>query len=136
MDYSSQPILRLKTRAQFSTYRINGKSTKGIAMMQDLILDLGKLKFTMRYGIFDTDDYDNRQYAYENDVWLAYSLPAYAGSGVRKIIIAQYKINRHVSCWIRYAHMRYRDQESIGNSLDRIEGSLKNDIKAQVVVRF
>jgi hypothetical protein len=136
MDYSSHARLRLKTRAQFSTYKINGKLTKGLALMQDLIFDLGKLKFTMRYGLFDTEDYDNRQYAYENDVWLAYSLPAYAGSGVRKIIIAQYKINKHVSCWIRYAHMRYRDQESIGNSLDRIEGNVKNDVKAQVVVRF
>lgn len=136
MDYSSHPLLRLKSRAQFSTYVINKSYTQGFALMQDLILSIGKLKFTMRYGLFDTEDYDNRQYVYENDVWLAYSLPAYAGSGVRKIIILQYKINRHISCWVRYAHMRYRDQESIGTSVDRIEGNLKNDIKAQVVIRL
>jgi hypothetical protein len=136
VDYSSHPMLRLKSRVQFSTYAINKKSTQGIALMQDLIFDAAKFKITMRYGLFDTEDYDNRQYAYENDVWLAYSLPAYNGSGVRKIIIVQYKINKHLGLWIRYAHMRYRNQEFIGTAIDRIEGNIKNDIKAQVVVRF
>jgi hypothetical protein len=135
-DYSSHAMLRMKSRAQFSNYSINRKTAKGFALMQDLIVDFGKLKITTRYGLFDTEDYDNRQYVYENDVWLAYSMPAYAGSGVRKIVIIEYKINKYVGVWIRYAHMRYQNQETIGSTVDRIDGNIKNDIKAQVVVRF
>lgn len=135
-DYSSHAMLRMKSRAQFSNYAINKKTSKGFALMQDLIVDFGKLKITIRYGLFETGDYDNRQYVYENDVWLAYSMPAYAGSGVRKIAIIEYKINQYIGIWVRYAHMRYRNQETIGATVDRIDGNIKNDIKAQVVVRF
>lgn len=136
VDYSPHQMLRFKSRAQRSSYRINEKRTHGFALMQDLILDVGKLKFTLRYALFETEDYDNRQYAYENDVWLAYSLPAYYGSGVRKMAIIEYKINKHVSFWIRYGHIRYRNQSFIGTSMDRIAGDKKNDVKAQIVVRF
>ncbi len=136
IDLSSHPMLRLKSRAQLSTYSIDRTTTSGFALMQDIIVDVGKLKFTMRYGIFESEDYDNRQYAYENDVWLAYSLPAYSGSGVRKMVILEYKITKQVACWIRFAQTRYRGQESIGTGVDRIEGDTKTDLKAQVVVRF
>jgi hypothetical protein len=135
-DYSPHQMLRLKSRAQFSTYNINGKTTEGFAMMYDLICNIGKLKISMRYALFETEDYDNRQYAYENDVWLAFSLPAYDGSGIRKIIVCSYKLNKHVNLSIRYAHTRYQNKESIGTSVDQIEGDTKNDIKAQLVIRF
>jgi hypothetical protein len=97
---------------------------------------VSKIKFTARYALFETEDYDNRQYAYENDVFLAYSLPAYFGSGIRKMIMIQYKVNRHISFWIRYAHTRYRNQESIGTGVDGIDGDKKNDIKFQTLIRF
>jgi hypothetical protein len=136
VDYSPHKMLRFKSRAQRSSYSINEKTTLGFALMQDMILDVGKLKITLRYALFETEDYDNRQYAYENDVWLAYTLPAYYGSGVRKMVMIEYKMNKHFSFWIRYAHIRYRNQTFIGTSIDRIEGDNKNDVKAQLVVRF
>jgi hypothetical protein len=135
-DYSPHQMLRLKSRAQFSTYNINGKTTEGLAMMYDLICNIGKFKISMRYALFETEDYDNRQYVYENDVWLAFSLPAYYGSGIRKIVVCSYKLNKHVNLSIRYAQTRYQNQESIGTSVDQIEGDTKNDVKAQLVVRF
>ena len=135
-DYSTHRMLRLKSRAQFSTFSINQKTTQGFALVQDLIVDFGKLKITTRYALFETGDYDNRQYVYENDVWLAYSMPAYAGVGVRKIIIIGYKMNKHMGISIRYAHIRYQNQEAIGTSVDQITGNIRNDIKAQLVIRF
>lgn len=135
-DYAPHSTLRLKSRAQLSTFKINQTMTQGFAIMQDLIADFGKLKFTLRYALFETEDFDNRQYSYENDVWLAYSLPAYFGTGVRKMTIMEYKVNKHITFWIRYAHIRYGNQEFIGTSVDRIEGAKKNDIKFQFVVRF
>ena len=129
-------MLRLRSRAQLSTYTINKKATQGFALMQDFILDIGKLKFTTRYAIFETDDYDNRQYSYENDVWLAYSIPAYNGSGVRKMAIIEYKVNKHITLWLRYAQIRYQNLEFIGSGVDRIDGDRKDDVKAQVVIKF
>lgn len=136
LDYSPHAMFRLKSKAQFSTFAINAVTTRGLALIQDLQIDFGRMKVTMRYALFDTDDYDNRQYSYENDVWLAYSLPAYAGAGVRKMIVAEYKVSKRLSIAVRYAHIRYTNQSSIGNGLDRIEGDTRNDVKAQVVIRL
>ena len=107
-----------------------------MALIQDIVFDAGKLKLTMRYAIFETDDYDNRQYSYENDVWLAYSMPAYSGVGVRKMAIVEYKISRNLSVWLRYSHIRYENLQFIGDGLDRIDRDQKDDVKAQVVVKF
>jgi len=136
LDYSPHVMLRLRSRAQLSTYTINKKVTQGFALMQDFILDIGKLKVTMRYAIFETEDYDNRQYSYENDVWLAYSIPAYNGSGVRKMAIIEYKVTRHMSLWLRYAQIRYQNMEFMGSGVDRIDGDRKDDVKAQFVIKF
>ncbi len=136
IDCSSADKFRFKSRIQFSTYKINGKLSHGFAVMQDVVIDVGKIKLTGRYALFETEDYDNRQYGYENDVFLAYSLPAYFGAGVRKMIMIQYKFNKHISFWIRYAHTRYKNQELVGTGMDSIVGDKKNDIKFQTLIRF
>jgi hypothetical protein len=136
IDCSPHQMLRLKSRLQFSTFSVQDRVTQGVALMQDLIVDLGKLKLTVRYALFETDDYDNRQYSYENDVWLAYSMPAYSGVGVRKMAMIEYKLNNHMSFWIRYARIRYNKQEEIGTGVDQIKGVEKDDIKVQLLVRI
>lgn len=136
MDYGLRKNLRFKTRAQFSTVNIGGRTTTGMALVQDLRVELGKIKLTGRYALFDTQDYDNRQYVYENDVYLAYAMPAYYDVGVRKLIMIEYKINRSLSIWLRYAHMRYAHLDAIGSGVDAIDGDRKSDIKLQLQVRF
>src|SRR5690606_21896552 len=103
VDYGSGRTLRMKSRIQFSTYRFNNSLSRGIALAQDFSFQHKKFKLTTRYALFDTEDYDNRQYIYEQDVWLAYSLPAYQGKGIRKYIIIEYKMNKHLTFWLRYS---------------------------------
>lgn len=135
-DYGLSQKLKLKTRAQFSTYSIGGVNSKGMALIQDITVDLGKLTLIGRYALFDTDDYDNRQYVYERDVWLAYSLPSYSGIGVRNYVMAEYTLNNHLSFWIRFATARFTDRDEIGSAADTIEGNTKRDIRIQVRVKF
>jgi hypothetical protein len=132
-DYVVHPKLKMKTRAQFSTYTFNGNRSQGMAMMQDLSLDLGKVGLTGRYVLFATDDYDNRHYVYERDVWLAYSLPAYNGSGVRSFLLLEYKINKHLGLWIRYARTR-TTEENKETAMDA--ENTRNDIKFQLRLSF
>ncbi|MBL7856937.1 MAG: helix-hairpin-helix domain-containing protein [Cyclobacteriaceae bacterium] len=131
-DYKIHPKVKLKTRAQFSTYKISRIFTKGMAIYQDINLDLGRFTISGRYALFDTDDYENRQYAYENNVWLAYSLPAYYGVGVRHHILAEYTFSRHLRIWLRYAQYRYTDRDTIGSGLDMINGNTKTDLTIQI----
>lgn len=128
--------LTLKTRVQYSTYTFNDKTTEGTVVMQDVGLDAGRLRLAARYALFDTDDYDNRQYVYERDAWLSFSLPAYNGVGIRNYVMASYTFGKHITCWLRFAHTRYTDRENIGSGNDRIEGNQRNDIKFQVRYKF
>lgn len=135
-DYGLNQKLSMKTRAQFSTYTINGVETKGMVLLQDISVKLGKLFLTGRYALFDTEDYDNRQYVYERDVWLAYSMPALSGTGIRNYILMQYDISNKLTCWLRYTNTRFTDREVIGSGADTIDGNTRNDIKLQLRVRL
>ncbi len=135
-DVSVSPNLRAKTRLQFSSYSIDHHTTQGMALMQDINFSIRKFEVTGRYALFDTDDYDNRQYVYENDVWLAFSLPAYYGAGIRRYVLVEYKLNRYISFWLRYAHTRYTDRESIGSGVDATAGNVRSDLKIQTLVKF
>lgn len=107
-----------------------------MALVQDISYDLGKLALSGRYSLFDTDDYDNRQYVYERDVWLAYSMPAYSGIGIRSYILAEYAVNKKLTFWIRYARTRFTDRDEIGSGPDTITGNTKTDIRIQMKVQF
>lgn len=135
-DYPLTDKIKMKTRAQFSTYDFNNLQTAGMVILQDISVDLGKLNLTARYALFDTDDYDNRQYVFERDVWLAYSLPAYSGQGVRNYLLAEYSVNKKLSLWFRYAHTRYTDRDEIGSGMDRITGNSKNDFRVQARIKL
>ena len=119
-----------------SSYRINGITTHGMTILQDVSVDFGKLSVAARYSLFDTDDYDNRQYVYERDVWLAYTMPALSGTGIRNYILLQYNINHQFTVWLRYAHTRYTDRDEIGSGADTIYGDERNDIKLQMRLRL
>lgn len=121
----------LKTRAQFSTYELNHNATTGFALIQDVNFDLKRFSLSTRYALFDCDDYDNRQYVYERDVWLAYSFPAYIGTGLRNYVMIQYKLTSKIDIWLRWAHTRYTDRDVIGSGSETIDGNTKNDLKFQ-----
>lgn len=135
-DYSANRMLRLKTRAQFSTYSIQQRTSRGMVLLQDVSLNLGKLSLTARYALFDTEDYDNRQYVFERDVWLAFSMPALSGTGIRNYVLVQYDLSKKLTCWIRYANLRYTDRTEIGSGVDTIDSNTRNDIKLQVRYRL
>jgi Helix-hairpin-helix motif len=136
LDYGITPHLSFKTRAQFSTYSLSGNNSSGMVVLQDLTWSSGKFSFSGRYALFDTDDYDNRLYVYEKDVWLAFSFPAYYGVGVRNYLLFQYSISKKVDIWLRWAHVRFTDRDSIGSGSETIEGNIRNDVKFQTRIRL
>jgi hypothetical protein len=131
LDYAIHSNIRLKSRVQISTVEREGREWKGSVFLQDIHIAKNRWRLTARYAIFDTESPDNRQYVYENDVWLAYSMPAYDGVGIRSFVVVQYKVSRNFSLWIRFARTRYADRDEIGSGVEQIKGNRKNDIKLQ-----
>ncbi|NJO01398.1 MAG: hypothetical protein HC880_06660 [Bacteroidia bacterium] len=136
MDYQAERILFLRSRVQFSSFDFNEQLTHGFTLVQDVGLDFGKIRLDARFAVFDTDDFDNRQYVFEKDVLWAFSIPAYNGQGLRSYFLVRYKINRQLDIWLRYARFDYRNQDSIGSGGQEITGNVQSEIKAQLRVKF
>ncbi|WP_233254068.1 helix-hairpin-helix domain-containing protein [Hymenobacter sedentarius] len=131
--------LELRTRLQASRLRDDPGLPwrRGYVLAQDVSYQLNRaLKLTARYALFDADDYDTRQYVYEHDVLLAVSVPALYGQGTRVYGLAEIRLNRSLTLWLRYAETRYRHQETVGSGLETIQGALRSEVKAQLRVKF
>jgi hypothetical protein len=132
----AEGVLRLRTRIQYSTYHFDHSLSDGIVLLQGLGFEFGKFQVTAHYALFQTDDFDNRQYVYENDVYLVFSLPSYDGNGVRSMLMAEYKLSKKLTVYARFARSYYADKEEIGTGLELIKGNTKNDVKFQALLRF
>ena len=135
-DYGAGDLIRFKSRVQYNAYNIDNTTTEGWALVQDIGISKGPFQLSARHALFDTDHYDNRHYVYENDAWLSYSFPAYSGVGVRNYVLFEYKINKTLSIWLRYARTRMLHDTEIGTGHDVIEGNTKNDVKFQARIKF
>jgi hypothetical protein len=135
-DYAATSKLNFKTRAQFSTYTLNGKTTHGFALLYDVAWNAGRFSLATRYALFHTEDYDNRLYLYERDVWLAFSFPAYYGTGVHQYALVQFRLAKGADLAVRWSHTRYTDRQEVGSGGETINGNVRNDIKLQVKIKL
>jgi hypothetical protein len=135
-EYAVTRQLNLRTRAQFSSYRHHGNTSRGMILMQDVIWRLRRFSCTARYALFDTDDFENRQYVYENDVWLAFTFPAWHDTGIRTYALIEYNLTSSISLWLRWAHTAYAYRRVTGTGPDRIASPTRNDLRFQILWKF
>ncbi|MGF1586843.1 MAG: hypothetical protein ACFCUM_16090, partial [Bacteroidales bacterium] len=87
-------------------------------------------------AVYETDSYNARFYAYENDVLYSFSSPAYYDNGIRSYLMIRYSAREAVDLWVRYAITKIPGAESMGSGLTTINGDSRSEIKAQLRVRF
>ncbi|MEJ0029296.1 MAG: hypothetical protein WDO15_02495 [Bacteroidota bacterium] len=126
--------LSLKTRVQASSFR-QLRTTHGFAMALDAAYDWGRFSVATRFAVFDTDDFDNRQYMNERDVLMAFSFPAYYGEGTRSYAVIRYQPLRWLDFWLKVAETNYFNSVTSGSGNDTIEGNKRHDVKLEVVFR-
>ncbi|RLD67744.1 MAG: hypothetical protein DRI84_01650 [Bacteroidetes bacterium] len=139
INYSPYHQLQLKSRLEFSQYQQQPEeATHGYLIYQDIQYrpDNFPMKITLRYALFNTDDYDTRIYAYENNVLYRFSVPAYYYQGSRFYILLNYTMNDHFSFWLHFAQTYYSNRTTIGSSLEEIQGNTRSEITAQVRMKF
>ncbi len=136
LDVPASEKISFKSRVQWSDYQFNETTTKGIAVWQDVNLDFNKIKFSARFAIFDTDDFNNAQYGFERDLLYAFAVPAYSGRGTRQYILMQYKPLKKLTFWVKYARTHFRDRDVISSGLETINGNIRTDLKVQARINF
>jgi hypothetical protein len=130
--------LSLQSRVEWVDFRFGDQRSNGILLFQDLEYSFRKipLKLYTRYAIFDSDDYDSRLYAYENDLLYVFSIPSYYYKGIRTYFMAKWAITDKIDFWIRYGLWSYQNVDDISSGLEQIDGKRKSDIKIQLKIRF
>ena len=139
LSYRVSKTIRLKNRLELVKYQKGENDVEnGYLIYQDINYKSAKipLSLSFRYGVFDTDSYNSRIYAYENDVLYYYSIPAYYSKGTRTYIILKYTITKGIDIWLRYAQTYYTDKKTVSSGLNEIEGNKKTEVRAQIRFKF
>jgi hypothetical protein len=91
--------LELRSRVEWTTFQVASlKPSQGYIAYQEAVVKImgSPVSGSIRYTVFDTEDYDTRVYAFEKDLFSAVSIPAFAGGGTRYYINLQWNITRNL----------------------------------------
>ncbi|WP_254070873.1 helix-hairpin-helix domain-containing protein [Pedobacter sp. L105] len=129
----------MQNRLEVTQYK-KGESaeTYGYMVYQDVAYHplSSRLNTNMRLAFFNAPVYENRVYAYEDDVLYGSGSGLYYGKGVRSFLNLNYRLSKQLRIWARYAIFLYPGRESIGSGLDEIRGNRKSEIKVQLRYQF
>lgn len=119
--------LFIRSRILWSQVEIQQVKTQGLMLLQDVQYGKNNWRITGRIALFDAETYDNRLYAFENNVLWTFALPAFTGRGIRNYLLAQYQFGEKLTAYFRFARTTYTDREEISSGLQTIEGPRQTD---------
>lgn len=143
-SYKLNNELEFRERAEYSYYAKEDLKSSGYLIYHDIIYKpIGRpLSFTARYALFDTDDFNSRIYAYENDILYEFSIPFYSGQGSRFYINTRYRVTRIITAEMHYGYVWYNHSakdpsfDGIGSGNEFIDGNRRTDLKFQIKLKF
>ncbi len=135
-QYTWNDKWKTRTRGEYLLYykELEGQQ-KGGMVYQDVFYNppfYTRIQFNMRLAHFQTDSYDTRLYAYENDVLYASAFPFYYLKGWRSYLNVRFKISNKLDFWSRYAFTVLPAEKSISSGLNQIEGNKRRELKLQL----
>ncbi len=139
IQYNINKAVKLRSRVEYSRYKRGDREVEqGFMVYQDLIYSplSFPLSFSARLAYFDTESYNARIYAYENDVLYAYSFPAYYYRGVKTYLTLRYRVYKGIDVWFRVGNLFYSNRDHVGSGLEETPSKHRTDIKVQLRLKF
>ena len=139
VSYEIIPTIKLRNRVELVQHKLgNNLNEYGYLIFQDVIYKTLKnpFSFTARYALFDTDSYNSRIYAYENDVPYSFSIPAYYYRGSRFYFLMKYNFKKGMEVCARYSKSIFNNQKENSPAIASLYQSLKSDLKIQISLKF
>ncbi len=139
INYKLNTELTFRNRIELVWYdRKGGGAQNGFLSFVDFLYKpmLKKYSGNIRLQYFETDGYDSRLYAYENDVLYSFSIPVFYDKGYRYYLNLNYDFSKQLSLWFRIAQTVYKDKNTVGSGLDEIKGNKKTELKLQLQYYF
>ncbi len=138
-SYRLTNAVTLRSRAEMNWYDRHGPAAEsGFLFYTDILYKPFHNAFSgnVRLQYFETDGYNSRMYAFEDDVLYAYSIPVFFGKGYRYYTNVNYDLNKKFFFWVRFAQTIYSNINTIGSGLDMIKGNTKSEITVQCIYNF
>ena len=137
-DYSVGGDFHFRSRIEYKQIHNNNLISDGWLIYQDIIYtsEIRPFSVTIRYAMFDTDDWDSRIYSWEHDVLYSYSSPALHLEGIRSYLLFSWDVNNNIKVWARISRTMYSDVKSIGSGLNMIDGNHKTDFRIMIRYKF
>lgn len=139
VSYKVTKSIKMRNRLEVIDYA-RGETPKelGYLIYHDVVFRplSSPWQFTLRYALFDTDSYDARVYAYENDIPGYWSIPGYSGRGTRLYLMLRYSATKNLDLWVRYGQWYFNDRDEISSGLQQIDGNVRSELKAALRLKF
>ena len=139
LSYKLNSAITFRTRVEILWYDKKGTvPEQGFLTYAEIIYKALRKHYSanIRLQYFETDSYNSRVYAYENDVLYSFSIPVFYDKGYRYYVNLNYDITRKWALWLRFAETIYPNKNTIGSGLDEINGHKKPEIKLQTILSF
>ncbi len=128
-----------RSRAEMVWFDKKGpEAENGFTLYADVLFKPMMKPFSgnIRLQYFETDGYNSRLYAYENDVLYSYSIPVFYDKGYRYYLNINYDINKKITIWAKLAQTLFSARQTVGSGLDEIPGNQKTEVKLQLRYQF
>ncbi|MDQ6845051.1 MAG: hypothetical protein M3Z92_11975, partial [Bacteroidota bacterium] len=138
-SYKLNSIFTFRSRVELSWFDKKSKASQnGFLIYTDLLYKplLKPFSGNVRLQYFETDGYDSRLYAYENDVLYSFSIPVFYDKGYRYYVNINYDLSRKLSFWVKFSQTIYPGKTDISSGLNAIKGNTKSEAKIQIIYSF
>jgi DNA uptake protein ComE-like DNA-binding protein len=137
--YKINPEFTFRSRAEALWYdKSTATAESGFLIYADVLFKptLKPYSANVRLQYFETDSYNSRLYAFENDVLYSFSIPVFYEKGYRYYLNLNYDINKKITVWAKFAQYLYPEKNIIGSGLDEISKNHKTEAKLQILYNF
>ena len=136
LSYSFLQFLQFKSEIS-GVCNTHKKNLFGVLAYQDIGINISKiaLDIKLRFAIFDTDTYDERLYAYENDLSYTFTINSYYYRGCKGYLILKWKCNRF-EIQGKIARLLFFNKNQISSGLELINAPHKTEVKMQMLFKL
>ena len=137
-DYRFSRALRFRARIEAVRFFDAGAPDEyGVLVYQDVRWRPRPwLQLDARLALFDTDSFDARVFAYENDLLYTFAVPSFSGRGQRAYVLAKITPDENLTLQIKLAATRFEDVETVGSGLDETDGNRLRELRIQLRWKF
>lgn len=133
-SYKVSTSFTLRARTEILWFDRSGPNKEtGYLFFTDLIYKplLNPLSAGLRLQYFETDGYNSRIYAYENDILYSFTIPAFFDKGFRYYLNLNYDLGKKLSFWLRLSQTVFENRTTVGSGLDETPGNRRTELKLQ-----